>query len=175
MRVRDGLAGGTVVLMEPLPAGEGRAEQAEVAAPNPRPQRRRPGIDVIPERVRRAREDAGLSLADLADGKVSRTAIHLIEAGRARPSSETLAHIAARTGRPVGYFLGGDAGRVAPDPTESSRRAEDHLRQASWALGNVVTQPDLTEPERTAVHGLLMSTRLAVRLLIALREAHAEK
>jgi DNA-binding XRE family transcriptional regulator len=145
---------------------------AEAVEPSPERQGRRPGVNVIPQRVRRAREEAGLSLADLADGKLSRTAIHLIEMGRTRPSAETLAHIAARTGRPVGYFLGGEAEVSAPNPAESGRRAVDLLRQASWSLAQLAKQADLTEPERVALEGVLLNVRQGIRLVLALRDPH---
>jgi tetratricopeptide (TPR) repeat protein len=49
--------------------------------------------------------EAGLSLGQVADGVVSRTAIYFVETGKARPSMETLKLIAERTGRPLDYFL----------------------------------------------------------------------
>ena len=67
--------------------------------------RRAPGINVIPERVRQARQDAKLSLAKLARGDISRTALHLVETGKSRPSLGTLKLIAERTDRPLDYFL----------------------------------------------------------------------
>jgi transcriptional regulator with XRE-family HTH domain len=133
---------------------------------------RRHGVAVIPERVRQARLEAGLTLAELADGKVSRTAIHLIETGRNRPTLDTLAHIAARTGRPIGYFLGTRSETATPDPQEVSRRAADQLRQASWALGQVLQQPGLTVSERSALTGLLVNVRMGIRLIDAIRSAH---
>ena len=66
---------------------------------------RRPGLDVIPGRIRRARLDSGLTLGDLAEGRVSRAFIHLVERGRSRPSREVLEHIALRTGKPMSYFM----------------------------------------------------------------------
>src|SRR5215472_6509421 len=82
--------------------------------------RRRPkGIAVRPEAVRQARLDAGLSLAELAGGQVTRAAIHLVETGKMRPSMRTLQLIAQRTGRPVSYFMADHEGsqeqRVARD------------------------------------------------------------
>ena len=51
---------------------------------------RRKGIRIREGSVREARLEAGLSLADIAGGELSRTAIHLIEHGRVNPSLETL-------------------------------------------------------------------------------------
>ena len=58
-----------------------------------------------PARIREARLEAGLSLAQLAGNEVSRTFIHFIEHGRSRPSRSVLALIARRTGKPISYFL----------------------------------------------------------------------
>lgn len=67
---------------------------------------REKGIDVVPGSVRRARLEAGLSLAKVADHQVSSVLIHLIEKDRTRPSWKTLELIARQTGKPLGYFLG---------------------------------------------------------------------
>ena len=58
-----------------------------------------------PGAVRQARTEAGLSLAGVARGDLSRTAIFLIETGKSNPTLPTLELIAERTGRPVEYFL----------------------------------------------------------------------
>jgi tetratricopeptide (TPR) repeat protein/DNA-binding XRE family transcriptional regulator len=84
---------------------------------------RRSGVAVDPQAVRQARAEAGLSLAQVADGKVSRTAIHLIEAGKTRPSLETLQLIAAKTGKSMAYF-------VAPPPPDLRGRRISDLESA---------------------------------------------
>src|SRR4029077_6475099 len=66
---------------------------------------RRPGIEIKPGSVKQARAEAGLSLGQVANGAVSRTAIYFVETGKAKPSIETLRLIAGRTGRPLDYFL----------------------------------------------------------------------
>jgi tetratricopeptide (TPR) repeat protein/DNA-binding XRE family transcriptional regulator len=55
--------------------------------------------------VKQARREAGLSLAQVAGGVVSRTAIYFVETGKSKPSMETLKLIAERTGRPLDFFL----------------------------------------------------------------------
>lgn len=55
--------------------------------------------------VKQARQEAGLSLAQVGKGRVTAPAIYLIETGRTRPSLPTLEHIAQRTGKPVEFFL----------------------------------------------------------------------
>ncbi|HKV86872.1 MAG TPA: tetratricopeptide repeat protein [Candidatus Dormibacteraeota bacterium] len=58
-----------------------------------------------PGAVKQARQEAGLSLAQVGKGHVTAPAIYLIETGRTRPSLPTLEHIAHRTGKPVEFFL----------------------------------------------------------------------
>jgi tetratricopeptide (TPR) repeat protein/DNA-binding XRE family transcriptional regulator len=60
---------------------------------------------VRPGSVKQARLDAGLSLGQVAQGDISRTAIYFVETGKAKPSMETIRLIADRTGRPLDYFL----------------------------------------------------------------------
>jgi transcriptional regulator with XRE-family HTH domain len=82
--------------------------------------RRGSGIPVDPARVREARLEAGLSLAQLARDDVSRTFIHFVEQGRSRPSRAVLSLIARRTGKPISYFI--------PQPTSES---EPHMDLAA--------------------------------------------
>src|SRR5579864_5886152 len=66
---------------------------------------RRQGVEVRPGTVKQARLEAGLSLGQVAQGDISRTAIYFVETGKAKPSIETLTLIAERTGKPIDYFL----------------------------------------------------------------------
>jgi tetratricopeptide (TPR) repeat protein len=104
-----------------------------------KPPTRRPhqkGVDVDPDAIRRARLEAGLSLAQVADGYVTRAAIHLVEVGRSRPSRRTLELIAHRTGKPVSFFLAGKSpGIFGPSPTGTGPQE----------------LPELSELERLAV------------------------
>jgi tetratricopeptide (TPR) repeat protein len=86
-------------------------------------QGRQKGILVRPDAVRQARLDAGLTLAQVAEGRVTRAAIHLVESGKMRPSIRTLEHIARRTGRPLSYFLPEWEG------TEQQRAERDELER----------------------------------------------
>src|SRR5207302_2845329 len=77
-----------------------------VARQQPGSKRRRlPGLAVRPGAIKQARAEAGLSLAQVASGEVSRTAVFLAETGKTRPTLPTIQLIAARTGKPVEYFL----------------------------------------------------------------------
>src|SRR5436309_8603182 len=83
--------------------------------------RRSRGIDVDAAAIREARLAAGLSLAELAMGSVSRQAMHLIESGRSRPSPRVLHHIAAKTGRSASDFYA-----TARRAGRSSRQRAQH-------------------------------------------------
>jgi tetratricopeptide (TPR) repeat protein len=74
--------------------------------------RRLPGVTIKPGSVKQARQEAGLSLAQVGKGRVTAPAIYLIETGRTRPSLPTLEHIAQRTGKPVEFFLADPAGTI---------------------------------------------------------------
>jgi tetratricopeptide (TPR) repeat protein len=76
-----------------------------VSSPSVGKRRRLPGLLVRPGSIRRARREAGLSLAQVAMGEVSRTAVHLAETGKTRPTLPTIQLIATRTGKPLEYFL----------------------------------------------------------------------
>src|SRR3989449_10515162 len=92
------------------------ADARPVSAPRTSGRRgRRHGIEIKPGTVKQARKDAGLSLGQVANGAVSRTAIYFVETGKAKPSIETLRLIAERTGQPLDYFLG-QSGAVGVDP-----------------------------------------------------------
>jgi len=91
--------------------------------------RRLPGLNVRPGSIKQARAEAGLTLAQVASGRLSRTAVHLAESGKTRPTLPTIELIAARTGKPVDFFLdpgqGGEARAGAP--------AMDRLRELAAA------------------------------------------
>lgn len=85
--------------------------------------RGRRGLDIDPGAIRRARQAAGLSLAQVAGHEITRQAIHLIETGQTRPSMRSLEIIARRLGIPVSAFLARE-GRTKP-PTLAEEL--DHL------------------------------------------------
>jgi tetratricopeptide (TPR) repeat protein len=84
---------------------------------------RRKGIAVREGSVRLARLEARLSLAQVASDQVSRTAIHLIENDRVKPSLETLRLIARKTQKPIEFFLLDPDGQ--PDLTEPQRELRE--------------------------------------------------
>src|ERR1700730_9181475 len=66
---------------------------------------RRKGVEIKPGTAKQARLEAGLSLGQVAGNEISRTAIYIVETGKAKPSMDTLKLIASRTGRPLDFFL----------------------------------------------------------------------
>lgn len=61
------------------------------------------------EKLKQARQEAGLSQRQLCGDQVTRNMLSQIENGSARPSMETLAYFAARLGKPLSWFLGENA------------------------------------------------------------------
>ena len=66
------------------------------------------------EKIRQARQEAGLSQRQLCDGEITRNMLSQIEHGTAKPSMKTLTFLASRLGKPVGYFLDEDVPQL-PD------------------------------------------------------------
>jgi transcriptional regulator with XRE-family HTH domain len=101
------------------------------------------GLNVDPARVKRARAEAGLSLAQVARDDVSRTFLYLVEQGRSRPSKSTLALIARRTHKPIDYFLKGsteterDGRALAGDLSTMANRVR------SFAADTTMSKPEL--------------------------------
>jgi len=81
--------------------------------------------------VKQARQEAGLSLAQVGKGHVTAPAIFLIETGRTRPSLPTLEHIAQRTGKPVEFFLA-DPGGVTDEAKDGLVELESLLAHGQY-------------------------------------------
>src|SRR5262249_30853774 len=131
--------------------------------------RRGPGVPIIPSRVRHARTERGLSLADLAGTEVSRAFIHQLEQGLARPSLQLPELIAQRTARSVNYFTGGEL-QPPPGPDLSS-----DLVATSKRLERLASTLDLTESNREAFRMVVSCLRHGARLIAAVtqeRKAH---
>ena len=65
-------------------------------------------LATLGERVRRARVASGLSQAQLGAPHFTRAYVSAIELGKIRPAVRSLGFLAAKLGRPAGYFLGDD-------------------------------------------------------------------
>ena len=117
------------------------------------------GISVDPVRVRGARVDAGLTLAQVAGDDVSRTFIHLVENGRSRPSRQVLDLIARRTGKPVSYFIQSTA-----EEASSNSELVDDLTQMAARIRHFSGSNQLTKVERQAMRMVEMSLRQGAAL-----------
>jgi len=98
------------------------------APPQKSGRRRLPGVNLRAGAVKQARQESGLSLAQVGKGHVTAPAIFLIETGRTRPSLPTLEHIAQRTGKPVEFFLA--------DPSGVSDETQDGLVELETLLAH---------------------------------------
>ena len=81
------------------------------------------------EKIRLARQEAGLSQRQLCGEDITRNMLSLIENGAAAPSMKTLTLLAERLGKPVSYFLD----KNAPESSDLIPSA-DALRLAEEAL-----------------------------------------
>ena len=102
--------------------------------------------------MKQARKEAGLSLAQVANGAVSRTAIYFVEVGKAKPSMETLMLIAERTGRPLDYFLTQPSTiepRSSPQTLEIELLMATNDLQGALATGRALLAGEL-DPETKA-------------------------
>ncbi len=108
-----------------------------------------------------------MSLGQVAQGDISRTAIYFVETGKAKPSMETLQLIATRTRKPIDFFIG-EAG--ASDETalaEVERLVATGDNSGAVAAGEALVAR--TSDRRVVANArLLMSTAL-VRLGLGLR------
>src|SRR5260370_39366504 len=102
-------------------AGRGGALAARLGT---RYRGRRQGIEIRAGSVEQARREARLPLAQVAAGKLTRTAIHLIEKGRTRPSMETLQLIARQTRKPIDFFLTPESSSVLTERHAQLRELE---------------------------------------------------
>lgn len=102
-------------------------------------------------RIKAARLAAGLSQRQLCGDTITRNMLSLIESGRAKPSMDTLAHLAARLEKPMGYFLEEQA-VTSPNQTimDSARNAytAGDYREALAALENYRAPDAVFDPER---------------------------
>ncbi len=76
------------------------------------------------EKLKQARLEAGLSQRQLCGDTITRNMLSQIENGSARPSMETLRHLAGKLGRPMSYFLEEDM------PDSANRNRLEQFRDA---------------------------------------------
>lgn len=115
------------------------------------------------EKLRRARQDAGLSQRQLCGETITRNMLSQIENGSARPSMTTLQYLAQQLGKPVAWFLE-DAETVSPNQ-ELILRARQDPAQALEILANYQQPDPVFDPEYRALQtqGLLTLSEQALR------------
>jgi tetratricopeptide (TPR) repeat protein len=147
-------------------------ESHEAPRSSPRP----PGLRIRPGAVRQARTDAGLSLRELAGGRISRTALHLIETGRTRPTQPTLELIAERTGKPLEFFLQpGEQELLAPHGESRDLMGELIELELAVERGTLQRAADLSGRLIAASTGSIRATAHLHAGQAHLRLAHLEE
>ena len=116
-----------------------------------------------PARVREARRDARLSLAQVAGDDFSRTFLHLVEHGRSRPSKGVLALIAKRTGRPVSFFIA-----VSTLQAQSAKDLARELVAIADRVRSLMAETRITRVDREALKLLELTMRQGAELALAL-------
>ena len=96
------------------------------------------------EKLRQARQEAGLSQRQLCGEYMTRNMLSLIENGTAKPSMDTLRYLAGQLGKPVSFFLEEDA-VVSPNQAlmaDARQKWDDGHVQEVWLLLKNFRQPD---------------------------------
>jgi transcriptional regulator with XRE-family HTH domain len=100
-----------------------------------------PRFETLGQRIRRLRQDRGMSLAKVSGGDFSRAFLNQVELGRSQPSTRVLRVIAGRLGTEVDYLLEGRLPGVERELALEKARvlvARGHARRALAALGAAV-------------------------------------
>ena len=121
------------------------------------------GVAVDPLRVRRARQEAGLTLAALAGSDVSRAFISQVEHGLARPSRRVLRLISRRTGKPMPYF------EVSGQRKSASRELSEVLTATARQVRRFIAKSRLSTTEREAMKMVESSIRRAVAVTLSIK------
>jgi transcriptional regulator with XRE-family HTH domain len=100
-----------------------------------------PRIETLGQRIRRLRQDRGMSLAKVSGGDFSRAFLNQVELGRSQPSTRVLRVIAGRLGTEVDFLLDGRLPAMERELALEKARllvARGHARRALSALGTAV-------------------------------------
>lgn len=129
------------------------------------------------EKLRLARQEAGLSQRELCGDRITRNMLSQIENGSASPSVPTLRFLAQRLGKPVSFFLEED-GAVSCnlETMELARKAWDRrdFAQAAQALRDF-REPDPVFQREWELLRLLTTLALAEQALEEKREPYARE
>jgi tetratricopeptide (TPR) repeat protein len=108
------------------------------------------GQAINPSALREARLAAGLTLAQVAEGIVTRQALHQFETGKARPTPDTLGAIAARVGVELDVLLAhpSDPRELRMRELEEAQRWPDLERLAEDTLDDLNLSPRIEAVSR---------------------------
>ena len=123
-----------------------------------RSRRNAPSPSSLGPRIRRARQELGLSLAAVAGSDFSRAFLNQIELGRAQPSTHTLQIIARRLQQPIDYFLEGpevSAAAVELTLAEAEMRLHQGDTQRAETLMTTILRNELPQEVRTRAQMVL--------------------
>jgi transcriptional regulator with XRE-family HTH domain len=137
-----------------------------------------PRTETLGQRIRRLRQDRGMSLAKVSGVDFSRAFLNQVELGRSQPSTRVLRVIAGRLGTEVDYLLEGRLPGVERELALEKARvlvARGHAKRALAALGTAVDSlewPLGTDARLCQAAALRMLGRLeeAAAILLAERE-----
>jgi tetratricopeptide (TPR) repeat protein len=93
---------------------------------------------------------AGLSLAQVGDGHLTRQAVHLFESGRSNPSAKSLELLADRLGVPIESLLKPSTGGLPSGPTLPDPRFERLVETNQFDDVLELTGATLDDPEASA-------------------------
>jgi transcriptional regulator with XRE-family HTH domain len=101
--------------------------------------------ETLGERIRRLRQQRGLSLAKVGGGDFSRAFLNQVEMGRSQPSTRVLRVIAGRLGTEVDYLLEGRPPNLDRDLALERARILVARGQARRALSALAEAGDATD------------------------------
>lgn len=129
-----------------------------------RPRGRRSGLLIDTGALRRARKEAGLSLAQVGGSELTRQAVHLIETGKVRPSWRSLELICRRLDRPIESLLlhreHVESARVADEARELEQLTQVHQYERIVELARDMLESANTPSLRAFVHFYAGQARL---------------
>lgn len=122
------------------------------------------------EKLLQARLEAGLTQKELCAGVITRNMLSQIEHGTAKPSMDTLRHLAFRLGKPVSYFL--DENTIISPNHQVIRDA-----RAAFDCGNYEAVLDILEDYRSpdVVFDRERETMMTFSMFAAAEDAIREK
>ena len=109
------------------------------------------------KRLKQARQELGMSQRQLCGDKITRNMLSQIENGSATPSMATLSYLAGQLGKPVSFFLEGQApaspnGQVMENARQAYR--EKDYRQTLTLLEGYLSPDSAFDPERYLLEAL---------------------